>query len=432
MAEYVVPSGATGGNTAGNIHWKAPVADFASLPAEGNSYGDARITLDTGGIYVWKAGTPDAWFKEPVGEIALDEGTILLGNSGDVAAQADLVNGDGGDENLVAITESEVLVKSLVAGSGVSLASDTDTVTISATGGGATATVNTAIRDIGIADPAAAGVSLGVAATVAAYELDASIAHDEAGVPGLEVGLPGDAARDTDTGKVYLKNIWSGWFDTGATGNGAFTSGSAAPDNGDGSDGDLYLRTTTAIIYKKDSGAWGAESNTGDAGVGTSVSLLYKVTVPDADAVFVCGDIHGIDGDDGTKALINGWKLSATEYIAFGVVAPSASGNLVRYASPARKVGGGFEIAYLDADGVMVHAMHVAGFSDDGLGDPTAAGQPAWFGIIGATALNAPGGFNPVSISGVHIRGLAMKNGVLYTMGDADADGYPALTEALP
>lgn len=138
MAEYVVPSGATGGNTAGNIHWKAPVADFASLPAEGNSYGDARITLDTGGIYVWKAGTPDAWFKESVGEIALDEGTILLGNSGDVAAQADLVNGDGGDENLVAITESEVLVKSLVAGSGVSLASDTDTVTISATGGGAT------------------------------------------------------------------------------------------------------------------------------------------------------------------------------------------------------------------------------------------------------------------------------------------------------
>lgn len=301
------------------------------------------------------------------------------------------------------------------------------------TGGGSGGTTeNTAVRDIGIADPSAPGTALGVTATVEAYELDATIVHDDAGIPGPFVGSPGDAARDTDTGKVYLKNIWSGWFDTGATGSDAFTSGSTVPDNGDGSDGDLYLRTTTAIIYKKDSGSWSPQDNTGGAGVGTDLSKLFKVTVPDTDAVFVCGDIHGIDGDDGTKALINGWKLSATEYIVSAPVSPSASGNLVRYASPARKVGGGFEIAYLDADGVMVHAMHVAGFSDDGLGEPTEAGQPCWLGIVGAAAMNAPGGFNPVSVTAVHIRGLAVKSGVLYTMGDADADGYPALTEALP
>jgi len=60
-----------GGNVEGDLHnrlalaiedllvtqvgatWKAPVANAASLPLIGNADGDARVTLDSAGIWVW-------------------------------------------------------------------------------------------------------------------------------------------------------------------------------------------------------------------------------------------------------------------------------------------------------------------------------------------------------------------------------------------
>lgn len=42
----------------GNVSWKAPVANAASLPTIGNSPGDVRTTLDTEIMYVW---TGSAW-----------------------------------------------------------------------------------------------------------------------------------------------------------------------------------------------------------------------------------------------------------------------------------------------------------------------------------------------------------------------------------
>jgi len=48
-----VASDATSG---GNSFVKDPVADFASLPATGNTDGDIRVTLDTHLLYVWDAG----------------------------------------------------------------------------------------------------------------------------------------------------------------------------------------------------------------------------------------------------------------------------------------------------------------------------------------------------------------------------------------
>ncbi len=49
---------------AGDVHWKAPVANAAALPASGNSAGDARITLNTSFIYVWNG---SAWVAEASG-----------------------------------------------------------------------------------------------------------------------------------------------------------------------------------------------------------------------------------------------------------------------------------------------------------------------------------------------------------------------------
>jgi hypothetical protein len=40
--------------------WKEPVADVASLPTVGNVEGEARVTLDTGSIYVWDGSTWNA------------------------------------------------------------------------------------------------------------------------------------------------------------------------------------------------------------------------------------------------------------------------------------------------------------------------------------------------------------------------------------
>jgi hypothetical protein len=55
--------------------WKAPVADFASLPGSGNSDGDARIVLDTYQPYVWDGG---AWivFSSAAGSYFVDNFTL--------------------------------------------------------------------------------------------------------------------------------------------------------------------------------------------------------------------------------------------------------------------------------------------------------------------------------------------------------------------
>jgi hypothetical protein len=42
----------------GAAYWKAPVANFAALPAMGNVQGDVRQTLDTKELYTW---TGAAW-----------------------------------------------------------------------------------------------------------------------------------------------------------------------------------------------------------------------------------------------------------------------------------------------------------------------------------------------------------------------------------
>lgn len=50
--------------TGADLHWKAPVTTFASLPLTLNFIGDARVVTNTGAIYIWN-GT--AWVKEPPG-----------------------------------------------------------------------------------------------------------------------------------------------------------------------------------------------------------------------------------------------------------------------------------------------------------------------------------------------------------------------------
>lgn len=100
MASIVIPGGGTGADTAGNFHWKAPVANVAALPASGNSYGDARVTLDTGGVYVWVQGTPDAWQSSTQGEAATVVETVGSGTDYTLTTTPTLVAFGGGNLEL--------------------------------------------------------------------------------------------------------------------------------------------------------------------------------------------------------------------------------------------------------------------------------------------------------------------------------------------
>lgn len=74
----LVPAGSSGGGGGGDAHWKAPVANFAALPALGNNTGDVRVTLDTGDIWEWDG---SAWIQ-PYANKALSNLTGTAINTG--------------------------------------------------------------------------------------------------------------------------------------------------------------------------------------------------------------------------------------------------------------------------------------------------------------------------------------------------------------
>lgn len=100
MAVTVLPSGGSGGNTAGFYTWKSPAASFATLPASGNVEGDARVILDTHGVYIWDG---SAWVSSTAGEISLANTQILVGNASNIAA-AVAMSGDATIANTGAVT----------------------------------------------------------------------------------------------------------------------------------------------------------------------------------------------------------------------------------------------------------------------------------------------------------------------------------------
>ena len=153
--------------------------------------------------------------------------------------------------------------------------------------------------------------------------------HNGSGVPSDATGIDGDYYLNTANGDVYhrsagsysvVANLKGAIGDTGPAGadgaNGAdgadglgstWRSGSGAPENSTGADGDLYLNTANGDVYQRASGTYSVVVNimgpagaTGPAGTngtnGTNGSaILYGTVEPTADI--------GSDGDsyiDGT------------------------------------------------------------------------------------------------------------------------------------
>jgi len=100
--------------------WKDPVANLAALPATGNGLGDARVTQDTGTIWVWNG---SAWLAPMAGSVAW--GTI----GGTLSAQTDLqaaLDAKVGAVNSIGPTAGNVTVSQLYDASQTHLAAQVD------------------------------------------------------------------------------------------------------------------------------------------------------------------------------------------------------------------------------------------------------------------------------------------------------------------
>lgn len=78
----LVVQGVSAGSV-GDVHWKAPVANAAALPASLNLTGDVRVTLDTGNLWEWNG---SAWFLPaiPYSEKGAANGVATLDGVGHV------------------------------------------------------------------------------------------------------------------------------------------------------------------------------------------------------------------------------------------------------------------------------------------------------------------------------------------------------------
>lgn len=91
--------------------------------------------------------------------------------------------------------------------------------------------------------------------------------YQGSGAPSGALGVNGDSYVNVANGDIYLKlagswgsptgNIKGPKGDQGATGA-TWYSGTGAPSNGTGVDGDYYLNASTGDTYKKASGSWGS------------------------------------------------------------------------------------------------------------------------------------------------------------------------------
>jgi Collagen triple helix repeat (20 copies). len=98
------------------------------------------------------------------------------------------------------------------------------------------------------------------------------------GAPSASSGAVGDLYLDTSTADVYQKNS-SGWSKLssirGSNGtNGAtWYTGSGAPSASTGADGDYYLDLSSSTVYKKVSGAWVSQGVLTPSSTGASIAL---------------------------------------------------------------------------------------------------------------------------------------------------------------
>lgn len=182
------------------------------------------------------------------------------------------------------------------------------------------------------------------------------------GAPPEDIGNPGDNYVDLSTGDVYGPKASSGSWpitpigslagpqgDQGEIGLGWY-SGSGAPNDADGRDGEVYFRTSNDDVYAKAGGAWSVVANlkggvgdTGDTGpspllpVTPWVSGMTAVVGPPATFVsnagssYECLVAHTAGADFATDLAAGKWGLVAEKGLdgsGTGTVNPTGAGAL--------------------------------------------------------------------------------------------------------
>jgi len=182
------------------------------------------------------------------------------------------------------------------------------------------------------------------------------------GAPPEDIGNPGDNYVDLSTSDVYGPKASSGSWpitpigslagpqgDQGEIGLGWY-SGSGAPNDADGRDGEVYFRTSNDDVYAKAGGAWSVVANlkggvgdTGDTGpspllpVTPWVSGMTAVVGPPATFVsnagssYECLVAHTAGADFATDLAAGKWGLVAEKGLdgsGTGTVNPTGAGAL--------------------------------------------------------------------------------------------------------
>ena len=155
---------------------------------------------------------------------------------------------------------------------------------------------------------------------------DGSVWHSGSGLPGGTVGAVGDFFFRTDQGYIYQKTGATAWTFlrdiTGPQGVDGKTwyTGSGAPSNSTGADGDLHFRTSNSTVWEKAGGTWsqiadlsGADGSTWTSGSGapsnssgdngdwyfrTSNASIYRKS---SGSWSLQVDVSGTDGSDGSS-----------------------------------------------------------------------------------------------------------------------------------
>jgi hypothetical protein len=166
------------------------------------------------------------------------------------------------------------------------------------------------------------------------------------GVPTTEIGLDGDFYLDTQTKLIHgpkTSGAWpAGWAMTGAAGPSgtdgrSVLNGVGAPEADTGSDGDFYLDTASRILHgPKTSGSWGVGwSTTGPAGPpGAPGRTILSGTGAPGNGVGTDGDFyldtagHLFHGPKSAGAWPAGWSLN-------GPTGPTGPGAQTSTGAPA-------------------------------------------------------------------------------------------------
>jgi hypothetical protein len=192
----------------------------------------------------------------------------------------------------------------------------------------------------------------------------------EAVVTGIQ-GVPVDNTTPTDAQGLYFDGATGKWTPLDVPGMPLWRSGTVAPSNSLGNNGDFYINTSTGDLYQKAGGAWSLTGNIlGPAGpTGAAGATIRDGAGVPSNSLGADGDyyIDNTNGDfylkaSGSYSLVANFTIRGADGgFSFGFLfetstASGASADHVRLASTNPTVASNIYVSYTDLNGTDVSA----------------------------------------------------------------------------